>query len=217
VTLTLAIETSSATYGAAVCLGDDVLAERSARRDEPGFDDVGHLAAAALADAGRSFADLGRLAVDVGPGYLGSVRDGVAYVNGLAFALGLEIFCGDSLELLALEADPAAAGPVLCLRNAGGGTVYAGLFRPGRPAALRHGPLAATVAGLAAGLPELTVAGTFRPDVKALLPEAAVADAGVEFPSVRTLHRLLLARGGDAAPTQVVASPLTDASPIFGG
>ena len=127
--LTLALETSTATFAAALATADDVLASRAqagvpaAERDLPG------LVSGLLADAGRSFADVSRIAVDVGPGNLTAVRTGVAYGNGLAFALGAGVATANSLELMAAQAGSSV--PVLCLRNAGAGRAYAGWFAAG--------------------------------------------------------------------------------------
>ncbi|MDT5039005.1 MAG: tRNA threonylcarbamoyladenosine biosynthesis protein TsaB, partial [Micromonosporaceae bacterium] len=123
--LTLAVETSSIEYGVALFTPDALIAHRTLRRDDPSFRGIGELAAELLTAAGRRIRDVERLAVDLGPGNLSSVRAGVAYVNGLAFSLGIPIFGVSSLDLLAVEAsekaDPAegSGSAVLCLRNAG--------------------------------------------------------------------------------------------------
>ena len=156
--LTLALETSTATFAAALATADDVLASRAqagvpaAERDLPG------LVSGLLADAGRSFADVSRIAVDVGPGNLTAVRTGVAYGNGLAFALGAGVATANSLELMAAQAGSSV--PVLCLRNAGAGRAYAGWFAAGA-GTYRHGPLAEVVRMVSG--PEVVVAGTSGP------------------------------------------------------
>jgi tRNA threonylcarbamoyladenosine biosynthesis protein TsaB len=212
--LTLAIETSSINYSVAVCMADEVLVARTGRHDEPSFQGIGHLVSSALASAGRDFTDIGLLAVNVGPGNLGSVRAGVAYVNGLAFSLEKKIFCANALNLLALEVAEAGDRPVLCLRNAGSGQAYAGLFRGGGTLAMGRGPLAEIVGSMAGNLDEVWVAGTFRADLPAILPHVSVKDTGVDFPGVRTLNRLLVAEGERAGLVEV-ASPLTDSSAVF--
>lgn len=232
--LTLAIETSSINYGVALSTGEDLVAHRTVRRDDPSFRGIGELVAAVLDGAGRAFDEMDRVAVDAGPGNLGSVRAGVAYANGLAFSVDATIFAANSLDLLALEvsgdggsglSEPAGS-PTLCLRNAGGGNVYAGLYATlsaATPSAgtlapvFRHGPKELVIKALAGDLPELTVAGTFRGEVAGLLPGVAVKDAGVEFPGVLALHRMVVAAGADPARVVGVASPFTDASAIFGG
>jgi len=216
--LTLALETSTATFAAALATEDatDVLASRAlvgvppAQRDLPGL--VGGL----LADAGRSFAEVTRIAVDVGPGNLTAVRTGVAYGNGLAFALGAGVATANSLELMAAQAGPAV--PVLCLRNAGAGRAYAGWFAAGA-ATYRHGPLA-EVLRLAGG-PEVVLAGDFRGEVADLLPGVLpgvlVKDSGIAGQDVRVLRWVTAGRPTVDPTRERAATPLTEQSPLFGG
>ena len=210
--LTLALETSTATFAASLATADDVLASRAqagvpaAERDLPG------LVSGLLADAGRSFADVSRIAVDVGPGNLTAVRTGVAYGNGLAFALGAGVATANSLELMAAQAGPSV--PVLCLRNAGAGRAYAGWFAAGA-GTYRHGPLAEVVRMVSG--PEVVVAGDFRAEVAELLPGVLVKDSGITGPDVRVL-RWVTAGAPTIDPTRErPATPLTEQSPLFGG
>ncbi|HEX8629714.1 MAG TPA: tRNA (adenosine(37)-N6)-threonylcarbamoyltransferase complex dimerization subunit type 1 TsaB [Catenuloplanes sp.] len=218
--VTLVVETSSPSYGAAVSRSGELLAHETVRRGGPAFHSVGHLVASCLETAGMRFADLDSLAVDCGPGNLNSVRAGVAYVNGLAFSLGKPVFAAGSLEVLAVQAAAEAPHlPVLCVRRTQGGVVFAGLYPAGftgpvagdHPPVLRTGPLAETVSALVSGVTEFTVAGPCRGELKELLPDRRVHDSGVEFPSVLALHQLLAARGARAvfAPFAV---PRTDLS-----
>lgn len=212
-TLTLAIETSTVNYGVALCSDRGVIAHQTLRHDDPAFTGLGGLAASVLDSAGHVFRNLDTLTVDTGPGNLGSVRVGVAYVNGLAFSLDRPIFAVDCLTLLAHDARTSPDQTVLCLRNAGSGNVYAGLFQSGERPVWRHGPLGRVVPELAGGLPEVLVAGSFRADARDALTGVAVKDTGIEHPSVLTLCQLL-AEEGDRSPV-TVASPLNDSSPLF--
>ncbi|MBV8540735.1 MAG: tRNA (adenosine(37)-N6)-threonylcarbamoyltransferase complex dimerization subunit type 1 TsaB [Pseudonocardiales bacterium] len=217
-TVTLAIETSSINYGVALCTPREVVVCQTVRRDAPSFQGFGCLVWSALRAVGYEFQDVERLAVDVGPGNLGSVRTGVAYANGLAFSLRRLIYCADSLTLLAAEVSESEPGEehVLCLRNAGGGNVYAGLFRHGRALGMRRGPLGSVVTSLAGGLARVSVAGTFRKEVEDMLTNTLIRDTGIEFPNVSALHRLLVEKGSDTTGFVPVASPLNDSSSVFG-
>jgi len=200
VTTTLAIETSSVTYGVAIGVDGQVVAQRTLRRDDPAFTGLADLVASVVNDAVVDFAGVDAVAVDIGPGNLASVRSGVAYANGLAFSLGKPMLVASSLDLLALE---AGDGPVLCLRDAGSGRVYAWL-----DGELRHGPFEPVVLSLVGGRTAIAVAGVHRAKVAALLPGVAVKDTGIDAPQVSTLLA--------ASPRAVdVASPLTEASPEF--
>jgi tRNA threonylcarbamoyl adenosine modification protein YeaZ len=221
VSLTLAIETSSPAYAAAIGTPGRVLVHRSARRDSPSFRGIGDLVASSLAEIGAGFADIGQLAVDIGPGSLSSVRAAVAYVNGLAFSLDVMIFCASSLELLAVASADPDGGAVLCVRNAGAGHIYAGLFGPGAAPCLRYGPLEPTVKSLAGELEQVSVAGALRDQVAGALGGTEVRDTGAEFPDVLTLYELagsdqLAGTGaGPGRPLVPLASPLTEASAVF--
>jgi tRNA threonylcarbamoyladenosine biosynthesis protein TsaB len=210
--LALALETSTATFAAALATDDDVLATRALVGVPPAQRDLPALVDGLLADAGRSFPDVTRIAVDVGPGNLTAVRTGVAYGNGLAFALGAGVATANSLELMAAQAGPAA--PVLCLRNSGAGRAYAGWFAAGA-ATYRHGPLAEVVR-LVSG-PEAVVAGDFRAEVADLLPGVLVKDSGIAGPDVRVLRWVTAGRPIVDPTRERAATPLTEQSPLFGG
>ena len=101
---------------------------------------------------------------------------------------------------------------MLCLRNAGAGRAYAGLFGAGEPR-YTHGrwPMV-TVPG-----PEVLVAGDFRAEVAELLPGVVVKDSGIAGPDVRVLHWITAGRPTLDPTRERAAAPLTDASPLFGG
>lgn len=213
--LTLAIETSSNNYSIALCTPQDIITRQTIQRDDPSFQGIGTLVSSTLRAVGGGFPDIERLAVDIGPGNLGSVRAGVAYANGLAFSLQRLIYCADSLSLLAAEVAESDGGAVLCLRNAGRGNVYAGLFRDGKNSRMSHGPMDLMVNSLAGDLVEVSVAGAFRQEAMGLLPDVLVRDTGIESPQVSALHRMLVEKGTDVAEFVPFASPLNDSSPIF--
>jgi tRNA threonylcarbamoyladenosine biosynthesis protein TsaB len=212
VELTLAIETSSASYG--VALFDDTGATRGAttvRRTDPAFVNIAELVAACLRDAGLDFDAVGRVCVDLGPGNLGSVRAGVAYANGLGFSLGIPVVGVDSLRLLALTAAPDAT--VLCVRTSASGHVYAALFTPDGSATYRHGPHQETVLSLADGHDDLVLAGTLIKQTQQFLGDRPGRDSGIEAPDVAVQQRAIAAGHHIAANP---ASPITEASALFG-
>ena len=210
--LTLAIETSSATYGAAVFDTRRIHATRTVQRTDPAFVSIGELVAACVGSAGLEFDAIGRVSVDLGPGNLGSVRAGVAYANGLGFSLGIPVVGVDSLRLLALTAHPAGESPVLCVRKSASGQVYAGLFTPDGRAAYRHGPHAETVRSLAAGQDTLVLAGSLIKETRQFLGDLAAVDSGVAVPDVLVQRHAIEADHHVAASP---ASPITEAAPLF--
>lgn len=210
-TLLLAVETSTAEFGIALADGSRIVAERTRRRDRdhPG---IGAAAAELLADAGIAITALDRLAVDVGPGNLGTVRSGIAYVNGLAFALGLRVAGVDALDLLALD---APGEPVLSLRNAGGADVYAALTRPDGSVTRTVGRLTEVVPALVAGLPRVSVVGARQAEAVAALAGIEVRTSPLEAPTVQHLVAAAIAR--DPGTDVAAVSPLTETSPHYAG
>ena len=217
-TLTLAVETSSRVYGAALLDDDRVLARASADRSDPGFVDVGVLAGGVIRDAGRTVADLDRLAVDVGPGNLASVRAGIAYVNAVAFARGVPVVALDSLSLLTAQAGRL---PALVLRPAGGTAVYASLTGEDGHVTVRHGDLDVVVKELAERLggtaAPVALAGARRGPAAELLAGQGLTthDTGLDAPDVDALTARL--RTGEHDPAVVSAAPLTESSVRFRG
>jgi tRNA threonylcarbamoyladenosine biosynthesis protein TsaB len=213
--LVLALEASSRTYAVAVGDGQEPRAQAAVRRDDPAFRGLSELVAQTLGRAGVTFGQIGTIGVDVGPGGLQSVRAVVAYANGLAFALGAKIFPISSLELMAIAAQQAHRGPILCLKRGHGGNTYAGLFADGEIADMRHGPPDSVLPAIAGRLASVCVAGAARDDVAGLLAGAAVENSGIEEADVLVLYRA--ARTATADPKRLVpaASPLNEASKIF--
>ena len=81
---------------------------------------------AALEAAGASYADLGGIAVSVGPGSFTGVRVGVAAARGLALALKVPAVGVSTLEGLAAEAAPGR--PAIARIEAGRGQAWVAAF-----------------------------------------------------------------------------------------
>jgi len=213
--LVLALEASSRTYAVAVGDGEEPRAQAAVRRDDPAFRGLGALVTQTLDRAGETFGDIGTIGVDVGPGGLLSIRAAVAYANGLAFALGTKIHAISSLELMAMAAQQAHRGPVLCLKRGLGGNTYAALFDDGELVDMRHGPPDSVVPAVAGGLARVTVAGTAKDDVAGLLAGAVVEHSGIEDADVDVLYRTARAAAADPQRLVPAASPLNEASRVF--
>ncbi len=98
--------------------------------------------AGALERAGKDYADIGALAVSVGPGSFTGVRVGVSAARGLALALKVPAIGVTTLEALATEG--ARAFPdraVLAALDAGRGEIHAALYDS--RSQLRYGPAVA--------------------------------------------------------------------------
>jgi tRNA threonylcarbamoyladenosine biosynthesis protein TsaB len=131
----------TATPATAVALLDsDAPADVRERRHEPaGGERPGHaaqlltLAHELLADAGRGFGDVDRVAVGLGPGTFTGLRIGVATARALAQAAGAELVGVSTLRALAAAAEPDAPehGGVLAVIDARRGEVFAAGWRDG--------------------------------------------------------------------------------------
>jgi tRNA threonylcarbamoyladenosine biosynthesis protein TsaB len=212
--LLLAIESTSGLYSVAAGTGDEVGSRRASRREDPGFAGLGELVSATLAELGAGAADIDRLAVDVGPGNLSSVRAAVAYVNGLAFSLSRPVFCANSLELMAvgLVGGPV---PVLCVRKASGGNAYLGRYGGDGTPTLTFGKLERVVPALCGDLTAVAVAGAFRDQVAKLLPDCHVIDSGVDHPAADVLYRMARADSADSGRLVAQAQALNEGSRVF--
>jgi len=104
--LTLAFDTATGVATSALVDGDEVLGERASRAQTL-LEDVDAL----LRQAGAHPAEIGRLAVGIGPGSFTGVRIGLAAARGLALSLGIE---GAGVSTLAaLAAGAPGAVPVI--------------------------------------------------------------------------------------------------------
>lgn len=215
----LAIDTASTLCAACVIDAASGAEEGRAVRDL-GKGHAEHLAAVAadaLAQAGIGYADLGRIAVSVGPGSFTGVRVGVAFARGLALALKVPATGVTTLEALAAEARATfGARPVLAAIDAGRGEINAALYD--ELGTSLYGPavttlsdaamLAADRAPVLAGTAALAVAdaagGTF-----AIGPQAATADVAV-------YARLAAARPPDGTRPSPLYLRAADAKPQAG-
>jgi tRNA threonylcarbamoyladenosine biosynthesis protein TsaB len=129
--LILAIDTAGPDCAAAVTreeAGDAAILARAEERIGRGHAErLMPMIDAVLADARVDFADLGRIAVTVGPGSFTGVRVGIAAARGLALALDIRAVGVGSLQAIALPAlrSSAGAGTVVASLDARRGEVYA--------------------------------------------------------------------------------------------
>ncbi|PRD44231.1 tRNA (adenosine(37)-N6)-threonylcarbamoyltransferase complex dimerization subunit type 1 TsaB [Phyllobacterium phragmitis] len=158
----------------------------------------------ALHQANMGFADIGRIAVNVGPGSFTGVRIGVSAARGFALALNCPAIGVTAFEALALEArDVHPDKPVLVAIDAHRGEIYAQLFRPDGEA--EGEPLAASLEDMLALLarapqkPVLT--GSAAPIINEALGESAlsvVSEAATG--SIETIARIAASRKPGEAP-----------------
>ena len=103
-----------------------------------------------MEEAGLAFADLGRIAVTVGPGTFTGVRGGVAAARGLALASGLPVVTATSLAVMAHGAREQLQGrdaDLLAVAvDARRGMVYLEIFDEAQPRG-QHGAIAPGLRG----------------------------------------------------------------------
>jgi tRNA threonylcarbamoyl adenosine modification protein YeaZ len=136
----LAIDTAANLCAA--CVWDSVAGvERGRSVLDLGKGHAEHLIAtidAALAAAGITHADLGAVAVSIGPGSFTGVRVGVSTARGLALALKIPAIGVTTLEAIAAETENPN-GPTLVALDAGRDHVYAAVYQSF--SMLRYGPV----------------------------------------------------------------------------
>jgi len=192
--IVLAIDTAANLCAA--CVYDTQTGERGRAVLDLGKGHAEHLMAViedALKAAGITYADLGAIAVSVGPGSFTGVRVGVSTARGLALALRIPAAGVSTLEALAAEARGDTPKAVLARVEAGRGQAYVAAYAAdGTPT---FGPLAVTVEEADAMAAETLAAGTTADiAVYARLAAAKLAAGNVEKP------KPLYLRDADAKP-----------------
>lgn len=130
--------------------------------------------AEALRNAGIAYADLGAIAVSVGPGSFTGVRVGVSTARGLALALKIPAIGVTTLEALAQEArEKFPDRAVLVALDGGREEIHAALYD--EAAILRYGPAVTTLAEM------IGMASANRPVLAGALAEKIAAAAGGPF------------------------------------
>ncbi|MGP2491537.1 tRNA (adenosine(37)-N6)-threonylcarbamoyltransferase complex dimerization subunit type 1 TsaB [Mesorhizobium sp. PUT5] len=172
--------------------------------------------AQALQRAGKTYADLGAIAVSTGPGSFTGVRVAVSTARGLSLALKIPAIGVTTLEALAAEAAGTFPGrAVLAALDAGRAEIHAALYDQGRQ--VRYGPAVMTLEQAIAMANETlaVLAGT----AAALISEAAGANfdigASAATADIATYARLAAAKGGGGRPKPVYLRE-ADAKPQAG-
>jgi len=224
--LTLAIDTAANFCSA--CLWDEasdrVIAQEERDIGRGHAEQLMQVVETVMRSGGRDYADLGRIAVAIGPGSFTGIRVGVASARGFGLALGVPVLGVTTIEALAADAVSQATGPFTVAVRGGRGQFFMQDFEPsGRPLADAR---AVDEAAAHAAIPE---------DARLLVGNAAadiaerLAASGHKTPAlidratgtIATVARLsavsshapvpLYLRGADAKPQQGFALARADA------
>ncbi len=155
----LAIDTSTDTGSVAIVEDGRVLAECTALVRAQHSEALMPLVEFAFARSGVTLAEIGMLAVGVGPGSFTGVRIGLATAKGIRMASGLPLVGVSSLDALAAAA-VGFAGPIATVLDGKRGEVFARAWRLDR---LARQPLGDAVVGRPEAVAQL-IGGAFSGD-----------------------------------------------------
>jgi len=140
--IVLGIESATELVGVAVADDDGPRAEVWATGRRRHAEALAPAIAHVLEQAEVELADLGAVAVDLGPGLFTGLRVGVATAKGLGQGLGVGVVGLTSLSVLArAAADAGVAGPVLAVVDARRGEVFCARYEVGPGTGDRGGPV----------------------------------------------------------------------------
>ncbi|MBB6469636.1 tRNA threonylcarbamoyl adenosine modification protein YeaZ [Aminobacter lissarensis] len=172
----------------------------------------------ALTQAGKSYADLGRIAVSTGPGSFTGVRVAVSAARGFSLALKVPAVGVTTLEALAAETrDKFGTRVVLAALDAGRAEIHAAVYDETgnalrKPAVLTLDEAASIVASeqvALAGTASQLIADAVRDKVFTFGPISATADIG-------TYARLAAGKAGDGERPKPIYLRAPDAKPQAG-
>jgi tRNA A37 threonylcarbamoyladenosine modification protein TsaB len=139
----LAIESSSRQCLVALGEGASIASQFSG-----GIDDAPALLADlvdyAFFQASIKASEVDKIGVDIGPGGLGTIRDGLAFASGFSVGRSIPIYRYNAFELMGWQAkarvDPGRSAelPVLCVSRARQNSVVSGIYHAGEVSDARH-------------------------------------------------------------------------------
>ena len=214
--LVLAIDTSMASCAA--CLYDSaagkVLGAEQQLMERGHAEALPVMVEALMKHAGKSFNDLGRIAVTIGPGSFTGIRVGISFANGLGQALDIPVASLDTLTATHIGVQNPSATQIVVHKAGQSGFYYVSGFS--NSSTIKMGDIAEIVASLPAGA--ITILGTGADDLMAGgSGENLTRLSGQDFPDAKaiaiwaarqappsTLPQPLYIRGADAKPQMIV-------------
>lgn len=159
----LALDTATDTVSVAVHDGSGIVASAVARGERRHAELLTPMVRDVVSRAGIALADVGAIAVDIGPGLFTGMRVGIATAKAMAEVLDVPVVPVSSLEALAHAMDVTEMDVVACVLDARRGEVYWSLARSSDRAQLtepRVGSPESCVADIAARGQSVAVVGS---------------------------------------------------------
>lgn len=128
----LALDTSTAQVGLALCNGEQLVAETIWYSDRHHTVELAPALSELLRHANLTINDVEALGVAIGPGSFTALRVGLAFAKGLALARKLPIMGIASLDVLA-AGQPVSPMPLAAVLQAGRGRIAMGWYQPQTP------------------------------------------------------------------------------------
>ena len=209
----LAIDTSANLCAVCVWEGDAALASITEDIGTGHAELLMGMVEEVLVKAGKTYADLTRIGVVIGPGSFTGVRVGVSTARGLALALNIPAVGVTTLEALAAEAHALHPDrPVLAVIDARREQLYSALYDPAGTLLAEPAVLDADATVARAGDADLILTGSGAAMIASRMPGrtivAATATAAIETyarlaaakPANSEKPKPLYLRGADAKP-----------------
>lgn len=205
----LAIDTAGADCAAGLydMAGRKMLAEVSEEIGKGHAEKLMAIIDLALERAGRDMADIGRVAVTIGPGSFTGIRVGVAAARGFGLALSCPVVGVSTLEVLAAaSARNEGESNILAAMDAKRGEVYAQVFGPDNEPVTPPVVLTPGAAAALAGLHKARICGSGCGPIlgeasgRDVFPVSLVAEIAARRDPRGHLPKPLYLRGADAKP-----------------
>lgn len=138
--INLCIESSALPYGIVLSSGENILFDATEHAELRDLKDVPALTQHALHAVDRKAGDLESIIVNHGPGGTSAIRAGVAFVNSLAYSLGIPVIAVNTFELLGEPLARQYSCPTLVTVKSIRGNAYVGWYADGAVRKTLYGP-----------------------------------------------------------------------------
>lgn len=213
--ISLFVESSALPYGIVLSSAGELLFDATQHAELRDLKDVPALVQHALRAINRKARDLDCIAVNQGPGGTSAIRAGVAFVNSLAYSLGIPVIAVNTFELLGEPASRRYDCPTLVTVKSVRGNAYVGWYADHTVQQTLYGPLEATVRQAVGDCQEWAVAGAHREQLQELFADRTVHDTGRKFGLATDMVPMLSGLRSRELRFPQFVTPITEQSAIF--